>query len=89
MALTEERFDEAVGNKVAKAIRKALNVKDDIAIHPDNTLDDLSVDSVKIFDIMLSLEDIFDIDDIDELLKKQWTSSTKVREIIAFAKTTC
>lgn len=89
MALTEKRFDEAVSNKVEKAIRKALNVNDDIAIHPDNTLDDLSVDSLKIFDIMLSLEDIFDIDDIDELLKKQWTSRTKVREIIAFAKTTC
>lgn len=82
----------AIEHKVIRLIAEKLRV-DLEDIDPKMRLDTLGADSLNVVEIVMSVEELLDIDDMEPILaeeeKETWSVMTTVREIIDFAEEHC
>ena len=77
----------SLNNKVKKTIRTALRIDDNVEILDINTLNELGANPIDMNEVIMSIEELLDIDDIEPLIKIEWTVLTKVSEILEFVET--
>lgn len=79
----------AIEYKVRKLIAEKLKI-DIIDVEPEKRLDTLGADSLDIVELVMSIEELLEIDDIEDedknLKEKPWSVMTKVGEIVTFAE---